>query len=134
MAGRFGDAFRRFEGGGPGPRGSSPSRIDRDLVPIVGSEQTDSRSDDGYSALEETEAISPEVRRELERRRLSQEEKRVADAGVAYRQKLAKNSDEGIRGVHPGEGGQQQAVNSRAASIQSKVKTLLDENGKASPT
>lgn len=134
LAGRFGDAFRRFEGGGPGPRGSSPSRIDRDLVPIVGSEQTDSRSDDGYSALEETEAISPEVRRELERRRLSQEEKRVADAGVAYRQKLAKNADDGIRGGHPGEGGQQQAVNSRAASIQSKVKTLLDENGKASPT
>ena len=134
LAGRFGDAFRRFEGGGPGPRGSSPSRIDRDLVPIVGSEQTDSRSDDGYSALEETEAISPEVRRELERRRLSQEEKRVADAGVAYRQKLAKNADDGIRGVHPGEVGQQQAVNSRAASIQSKVKTLLDENGKASPT
>lgn len=134
LAGRFSDAFRRFEGSGPGPRGSSPSRMDRDLVPIVGSEQTDSRSDDGYSALEEMEAISPEVRRELERRRLSQEEKRVADAGVAYRQKLAKNADDGIRGVHPGEIGQQQAVNSRAASIQSKVKTLLDENGKVSPT
>lgn len=136
LAGRFGDAFRRFEGGGPGPRGSSPSRIDRDLAPIVGSEQTDSRSDDGYSALEEMEAISPEVRRELERRRLSQEERRVADAGVAYRQKLAKNADDGIRGVgvHPGEVGQQQVINSRAASIQSKVKTLLDENGKASPT
>lgn len=136
LAGRFGDAFRRFEGGGPGPRGSSPSRIDRDLAPIVGSEQTDSRSDDSYSALEETEAISPEVRRELERRRLSQEERRVADAGAAYRQKLAKNADDGIRGVgvHPGEVGQQQVVNSRAASIQSKVKTLLDENGKASPT
>lgn len=135
LAGRFGDAFRRFEGGGPGPRVSSPSRTDRDLAPIVGSEQTDSRSDDGYSALEETEAISPEVRRELERRRLSQEEKRVSDAGVAYRQKLAKNTDDGIRGVGvpPGELGQQQ-VKSRAASIQSKVKTLLDENGKVSPT
>ena len=136
LAGRFGDAFRRFEGGGPGPRGQSPSRTDRDLAPIVGSEQTDSRSDDGYSALEETEAISPEIRRELERRRLSQEEKRVADAGVAYRQMLAKNADDGIRGVGvpPGEVGQQQVINSRAASIQSKVKTLLDENGKASPT
>lgn len=136
LAGRFGDAFRRFEGGGAGPRGPSPSRTDRDLAPIVGSEQTDSRSDDGYSALEETEAISPEVRRELERRRLSQEEKRVADAGLAYRQKLAKNTDDSIRGVGvpPSEVEHQQVVNSRAASIQSKVKTLLDENGKASPT
>lgn len=136
LAGRFGDAFRRFEGGGPGPRGPSPSRTDRDLAPIVGSEQTDSRSDDGYPALEETETISPEVRRELERRRLSQEEKRVADAGVAYRQMLAKSTDDSIRGagVPPGEVGQQHAINSRAASIQSKVKTLLDENGKASPT
>lgn len=136
LAGRFGDAFRRFEGGGPGPRGPSPSRTDRDLAPIVGSEQTDSRSDDGYSALEETEAILPEVRRELERRRLSQEEKRVADAGVAYRQMLAKSTDDNIRGVvaPPAEIGQQQAITSRAASIQSKVKTLLDENGQASPT
>lgn len=136
LAGRFGDAFRRFEGGGPGPRGPSPSRTDGDLAPIVGSEQTDSRSDDGYSALEETEAISPEVRRELERRRLSQEEKRVADAGVAYRQMLAKSTDDSIRGVGvpSGDVGQQQVINSRAASIQSKVKTLLDENGKASPT
>lgn len=136
LAGRFGDAFRRFEGGGPGPRGPSPSRTDRDLAPIVGSEQTDSRSDDGYSALEETEAILPEVRRELERRRLSQEEKRVADAGAAYRQMLAKSTDDNIRGVvvPPAEVGQQQVVTSRAASIQSKVKTLLDENGKASPT
>lgn len=136
LAGRFGDAFRRFEGGGPGPRGPSPSRTDRDLAPIVGSEQTDSRSDDGYSALEETEAILPEVRRELERRRLSQEEKRVADAGAAYRQMLAKSTDDNIRGVvaPPAEVGQQQVITSRAASIQSKVKTLLDENGKASPT
>ena len=136
LAGRFGDAFRRFEGGGPGPHVQSPSRTDRDLAPIVGSEQTDSRSDDGYFALEEAEAISPEVRRELERRRLSQEEKRVADAGVAYRQKLAKNAEDSIRsvGVPPDELGQQYVVNTRAASIQSKVKTLLDENGKASPT
>ncbi len=133
LAGRFGDAFRRFEGG-TGQRGPSPSRIDRDLAPIAGSEQTDSRSDDGY-ALEETEAISPEVRRELERRRLSEEEKRVANAGAAYRQKLAEKSDDGGRGGGGllDESGQL-VVNSRAASIQSKVKTLLDENGRASPS
>lgn len=131
LAGRFGDAFRRFETnpGGPGQRGRSPSpkRGESDLTPIAGSEATDGRSDDGYG-LEETEPISPEIRRELERRRLSQEEKRVSDAGTAYRQKFTEKIDDD-RAV-PSEG----LVSSRAASIRSKVKTLLDENGRVSPS
>lgn len=131
LAGRFGDAFRRFEtnAGGPGQRGVSPgpSRGESDLTPIAGSEATDGRSDDGYG-LEETEPISPEVRRELERRRLSQEEKRVVDAATAYRQKFTEKIDDGRATSSEG------PVNSRAASIQSKVKTLLDENGRASPS
>lgn len=131
LAGRFGDAFRRFEtnAGGSSQRGTSPSplRGDSDLTPIAGSEATDGRSDDGH-ALEETEPISAEVRRELERRRLSQEEKRVTDAAAAYRQKFTEKNDDG-RGMS----GERQ-VNSRAASIQSKVKSLLDETGRASPS
>lgn len=129
LVGRFGDAFRRFEtnSGGPSQRGSSPSpkRGDSDLTPIAGSEATDGRSDDGH-AIEETEPIPPEVRRELERRRLSQEEKRVADAGAAYRRKFTEKPE----GQNPSSEGQR---NSRAASIQSKVKSLLDESGRASP-
>ena len=128
LAGRFGEAFRRFETntGAPEQRDSSRSPVrGNDLTPIAGSEATDGRSDDG-SALEESEEIPPEMRRELERRRLSQEEKRVADAATAYRQRLAEGGDDGKR--------RPMGLNNKAASIQSKVQSLLDESGRASPS
>ena len=129
LAGRFGEAFRRFEnttsGSGPRSPSLSPTRGMGELTPIAGSEATDGRSDDG-NVLEETE-VPPEVRRELERRRLSQEEKRVADAAAAYRQRIAQGGI-GSRGRPTSE------ANSRAASIQNKVKSLLDESGRASPS
>lgn len=129
LAGRFGEAFRRFENttGGNAPRSPSlsPTRGLGDLTPIAGSEATDGRSDDG-NVLEETE-VPPEVRRELERRRLSQEEKRVTDAAAAYRQRMAQRGV-GSRGRPPGDS------NNRATSIQNKVRSLLDESGRASPT
>ncbi|KAL6713331.1 Ark- serine/threonine protein kinase [Lecanora helva] len=131
LAGRFGDAFKRFEGNGNGneQRDSSQSPVLRasGLTPIAGSEATDGRSDDGQD-LEESEEIPPEMRRELERQRLAQEEKRVADAAAAYRQRIAQGSD-GTRG-RPSGG----PANNKAISIQSKVKTLLDESGRASPS
>ena len=131
LAGRFGDAFKRFEtnANGSEQRNSSrsPGRGSSDLTPIAGSEATDGRSDDGND-LEESQEIPPEMRRELERRRLSQEEKRVADAAAAYRQRLAEGVEPG-RG-RPGGG----PMNNKAASIQSKVQSLLDENGRASPS
>ena len=128
LAGRFGEAFRRFETntGASEQRSSSRSPVrGDDLTPIAGSEATDGRSDDG-NALEESEEIPPEMRRELERRRLSQEEKRVADAGAAYRQRLAEGGDEGKR--------RRVGQNNKAASIQSKVQSLLDESGRGSPS
>lgn len=128
LSGRFGEAFRRFETTTSGSVARSPSLSPHrglgELTPIAGSEATDGRSDDG-NVLEETE-VPPEVRRELERRRLSQEEKRVADAAAAYRQGLAQGRT-GSRGRPNGE------ANSRAASIQNKVRSLLDESGRASP-
>lgn len=132
LAGRFGDAFRRFETnmGGSGQRASSPTSGDREnmLTPITGSEATDGLSDDGQT-FEETEPIPPEVRRELERRRLSQEEKRVANAAAEYRQKISARTVVDRHKQHFGEA----HSHSRAASIQSKVKTLLDQNGGESP-
>lgn len=132
LAGRFGDAFRRFETnmGGSGQRASSPASGDREkmLTPITGSEATDGQSDDGQT-FEETEPIPPEVRRELERRRLSQEEKRVADAAAEYRQKILARTVIDRRKQHSSEA----HSHNRAASIQSKVKTLLDQNGGESP-
>ncbi|KAL9579433.1 MAG: hypothetical protein Q9212_005110 [Teloschistes hypoglaucus] len=132
LAGRFGEAFRRFEtnanGDEPFPSPTlSPDQEGYNLTPIAGSEATDGRSDDGHT-YDETEPVPPEVRRELERRRLSQEERRVAEAGAAYRQRLAEGGG-GRKG--PAADG---PVNPRAASIQSKVKSLLDENGRGSPS
>ena len=124
LAGRFGEAFRKFEtNNGPEARehSHSPNRGPSDLTPIAGSEATDGRSDDG-KVVEETEDVPPEVRRELERRRLSQEERRVAEGAAAYKIRLAEGGD-----TRPG-------PNSKAASIQSKVKSLLDESGRASPS
>lgn len=132
IAGRFGDAFRRFESNGTSSHSSAtqpiiepmspipmspPSEDDRlttrVLTPIAGSEATGTsgeRSDDGY-AIDETQSLSPEVRRELERRRLSQEEKRVAAAGLEYRQRLQQGSP---------------APATKAAAIQNRVKSLLE--------
>ena len=128
LAGRFGEAFRRFETntGAPEQRNSSRSPVrGNDLTPIAGSEATDGRSDDGH-AFEESEEIPPEMRRELERRRLSQEEKRVADAAAAYRKRLAEGGDDVKR--------RPAGLNNKAASIQSKVQSLLNESGRGSPS
>ena len=125
LAGRFGEAFRRFETNtSSGQRDASPppDRGGSELTPIAGSEATD---DDGH-VVEETEDAPPEVRRELERRRLSQEERRVADAAAAYRQRLAQRDNEGGKS----RGGE----SNRAALIQNKVQALLDETSKTSPT
>ena len=125
LAGRFGEAFRRFETNTNGSDANDSEDRVNDLTPIAGSEATDGRSDDG-GVLEETEDISPEVRREIERRRLSQEERRVAEGAAAYRRKLAE------QGGH-GRASSQGRTNDRATSIQNKVQALLDESGRASP-
>lgn len=130
FAGKFGDAFKRFEAnqlGAPPARTPSPLRSveRRDLTPIAGSEATDGRSDDGQ-VLEETDEMTPEMRRELERRRLSDEEKRVAAAQAEYRARIAQRG-EGSKSTPPSVSG-----SSRAAAIQSKVQSLLDENARSS--
>ena len=134
LAGRFGDAFRKFETntGESNLHESSPPLYQggSELTPIAGSEATDGRSDDGQ-VVEETEEAPPEVRRELERRRLSQEERRVAAAAAAYKQSVAERGDSG-RGGH--DRGRFRGDGNRATSIQNKVQALLEENGKSSPT
>ena len=128
LAGRFGDAFRRFEtntsGSNQRPSSPSPDYEDKGLTPIAGSEATDGRSDDGH-AMDESEEVPPEMRRELERRKLEQVERQVAGGAAAYRERFNDKSD--TAPCPPN-------VSSRATSIQSKVKTLLDETGRASPS
>ena len=115
FAGRFGDAFKRFESGQPGD-----DEVQNNLTTIAGSVATDGRSDDGQ-VVEETEEMPPEMKRELERRRLSQEERRVADAAAAYKQRVSENGS-----VRARDG-------TRATLIQHKVQSLLEESNK-SPT
>ena len=119
LAGRFGDAFRKFEGGAHSSRQSSQSPSPstehiNSLTPIAGSVATD-LSDDRHD-LDEIEDVSPEMRRELEKRKLEAEERRVATAAAEYRKRVADRGGEGRR------------ERPRASSIQNKVQSLLKEN------
>lgn len=119
FGGRFNSAFKRFEHGRSESRRASeePEVIESRACLTNGSSAVRASSPVGEDlALVETEELSPEVRRELERRRLSLEERRVANAGAAHRAGTI------------GRGGQ-----NRATGIQNRVKDLLDESGRTSP-
>jgi AP2-associated kinase len=130
LAGKFGDAFKRFEGNTNGPpqaRTPSPLKdLDRerhDLTPIAGSEAVDGRSDDGQPL--DWDDMTPEMRREQEAQMLAQEEARVAAAQAEYRQRVGQRA--------PGSGPPPLPPKSiggvsRVASIQNKVQSLLDES------
>ncbi|KAL2438893.1 Serine/threonine-protein kinase ppk30 [Exophiala dermatitidis] len=121
LAGKFGDAFKKFESNDSSQveRADSPSRDPINvLTPIAGSEATD-LSDD-RQPWDETEDLSPEMRRELEKRKLEAEERRVANAAAEYRQRLAAKGGATTASGGPG----------RAASIQARVQSLLSENAR----
>ena len=124
FAGRFGDAFKRFENNATeeGPQTPEPRNEDLEpplLSPIEGSQPTPSKHSDAGSAIDETEDLPADVRRELERQRLGAEEKRVAEAAAQYR---AKVGGQGTGTSNSGGGGP-----SRASTIQKRVQSLLDE-------
>ncbi|KAK2839224.1 hypothetical protein FQN49_006353 [Arthroderma sp. PD_2] len=132
LAGRFGEAFRRFENNAPQDRNQSPSPENdtQHLTPITGSEVTE-MSDDGrgYDGTD-ADDISPEMRRELERRRLSMEERRVAEAAAQYRSQMNEREEGGSsRPAGLGIGG-----GVRATAIENKVQSLLKETEKAPPS
>jgi AP2-associated kinase len=124
LAGKFGDAFKMFESNDSGhhrQRSDSPSRDPINvLTPIAGSEATD-LSDD-RPPFDEAEDLTPEMRRELEKRKLEAEERRVANAAAEYRQRLAARGGGGA-GAGGGGGG-----SVKAASIQNRVQSLFGEN------
>ncbi|CAN9305309.1 unnamed protein product [Alternaria alternata] len=128
VKGRFGDAFRRFESTKtPEHERDQPPMTPTDqfmdskggLTPIAGSEATGGLSDDDRSQIDETQDLPPEVRRELEKRQLAEEERRVEAAAAEYKQRVASQ----------GQGGPK-AGPSKASSIQNRVKNLLDESSK----
>lgn len=131
LAGKFSDAFKRFEGSNPSPstssgRAPSPRKElgRRDLTPIAGSEATDGRSDDGK--YDDEDHMTPEMRREMERLRLEEEEQRVAKAQAEYRRRVADGSGAGPTPLPKSIGGV-----SRAVSIQNRVQSLLSEDQRA---
>ncbi|KAJ5184750.1 hypothetical protein N7472_009590 [Penicillium cf. griseofulvum] len=124
FASRFGDAFRRFEAGNQ-EKSSSPSAEHAPRDGLLGASDSadESISPNDDIALEDVDRddISPEMRRELERRRLSQEEKRVANAAAEYRRRVAEMGDGGGRVMSDG---------ARSRTIQNKVQSLLEESEK----
>lgn len=131
FAGKFGDAFKRFESSNSHPPNRTPSPLkdmDRhNLTPIAGSEATDGRSEDGR-LLGDQEELTPERRRELEAQALAEEERRVEAAAAEYRQRMAARDAGGSGPLPKSIGGV-----SRAVSIQNRVQNLLDESQKSSP-
>ncbi|KAI4628827.1 hypothetical protein J4E83_003380 [Alternaria metachromatica] len=128
VKGRFGDAFRRFESTKtPEHERDQPPMTPTDplidskggLTPIAGSEATGGLSDDDRSQIDETQDLSPEVRRELEKRQLAEEERRVEAAAAEYKQRVASQGQ-----------GKPKGGPSKASSIQNRVKNLLDESSK----
>ncbi|CAD0114086.1 unnamed protein product, partial [Aureobasidium uvarum] len=137
LQGRFGDAFKRFEQTGgevktqksgrasesgfrtpsPNPQMQTEGNL---LSPISGSETNETPrrpevSNADIGDLIETEDLPPEMRREMERLQLAQEEKRVAAAAAEHRN----------RGGAP-------PIPSKANMIQQRVQSLLDD-GQRSP-
>ncbi|KAK5007101.1 hypothetical protein LTR28_005684, partial [Elasticomyces elasticus] len=130
VMGKFGNAFRRFEVNTttkdtlkiPAPP-LTERGVETRASPSIDSEAMPDRSrDSGEELIEETEDLPPEMRREMERRRLSQEERRVAEAAAEYRNRISGNAGIAGGGSRP----------SKASTIQKRVQSLLEE-GRQSP-
>ncbi|KAL2126544.1 hypothetical protein VTI74DRAFT_711 [Chaetomium olivicolor] len=135
LAGKFGDAFKRFETNSSSnpPRTPSPLKeLDRrELTPIPGSDAVDGRSDGGQSPGD-WEDMTPEMRREHEARMLAQEEARVAAAQAEYKQRVGQRGAGGAGGGPPSVPPKSIGGVSRVASIQNKVQSLIDESNRSS--
>ncbi|KAK7949709.1 nak nak-unclassified protein kinase [Apiospora saccharicola] len=139
FAGKFGDAFKRFEAKDsfqptrtPSPLRDTERRdLNMPLTPIAGSEATDGRSDDGRM-LGDQEELTPEQRRDLEAQALAEEERRVEAAAAEYRQRMAAR-EMGGSGAASAPLPKSIGGVSRAVSIQNRVQNLLEESQKVAP-
>ncbi|KAK8915656.1 hypothetical protein H634G_07889 [Metarhizium anisopliae BRIP 53293] len=139
LAGKYGDAFNRFEGASPQ---ESVGIIQSELPELPELPQKSTSHHDakvppkqepavGPSANAlidiEEDSMTPEMRRELERQRLEEEEKRVAAAQAEYKNRVGSSGK-------PVPGPKIVGASQRKAStIQSRVQSLLSEEQKPSP-
>ncbi|KAM0454056.1 hypothetical protein ACHAO4_004804 [Trichoderma viride] len=133
LSGKFGGAFKKFENNAPSegepdfrPSSSGKEQARRSLTPIQGSEAADDRSDtdgEGHGHM------TAEMRREMERRQLEEEEARVEAAQAEYRRRVAEGGSpsKARPSVAPKPMGA-----ARAVSIQNRVQSLLSEEQKPS--
>lgn len=121
LGGKLGDAFKRFEHRPSDDEILVDMSSEKPILQLAHPGHRDPKSD-ADSAIDETEDLPPEMRREMERRRLSQEERRVAKATAEYRSQVEESQGTG------GVGG----LLNRASTIQKRVQTLLDEAGQSS--
>lgn len=133
LIGKFGDAFKRFEKNKPeeSDDGQEAAFARRDKV-SSGSLRIESAGapdgSDGAIISEDEDCLSPEMRREMERRKLAAEEARVEAAQAEYRKRVA----EATPGSKPTPGPKRVGGAARAASIQNRVQSLLSEEQKPS--
>ncbi|KAL6903072.1 hypothetical protein GGI43DRAFT_382348 [Trichoderma evansii] len=133
LSGKFGGAFKKFENNAPSetetdfrPSSSGKEQGRRTLTPIQGSEAADDRSDtdgEGHGHM------TAEMRREMERRQLEEEEARVEAAQAEYRRRVAEGGSPSK--TRPGVAPKPMGA-ARAASIQNRVQSLLSEEQKPS--
>ena len=142
LAGRFGDAFKRFETTGSASSKEPPALPAKKLERQQSDYEPDFQQDPDSDRVlpEPTDDMSPEQRREIERRRLSLEEQRVAQAAAEYRQRIARRDTGPGRSASPVDTGMGSAPLpksiggvSRAVSIQNRVQNLLSEAQSTTP-
>ncbi|RFU72231.1 serine threonine kinase ark1 [Trichoderma arundinaceum] len=131
LSGKFGGAFKRFENNVSSDnesdvRSSSPGKEQtrRALTPIQGSEAADDRSDSDGDGQRH---MTAEMRREMERRQLEEEEARVEAAQAEYRRRVAEGGSPSKS--RPATAPKPMGA-ARAASIQNRVQSLLSEEQK----
>ncbi|KHO00659.1 serine/threonine protein kinase [Metarhizium album ARSEF 1941] len=137
LAGKFNDAFNRFEGASPqesaGVNQSDPfevpqtSAIRNDAIVTPRQEPGTDPSANALIDIDD-DCMTPEMRRELERQKLEEEEKRVAAAQAEYRNRV-DSSGKPVPG--PKIVGSSQG---KSSTIQTRVQNLLSEDRKQNPT
>lgn len=129
QGGKLGSAIKRFENldasaNQPRRDDSPPKKMaEEELVPVPESESSFARRTSIQSEEQDPEDLTPEMRRDMERLQLEEEERRVAAAQADYREKVSAASQKPKRVP----GAKNSAVPSKSSSIQNRVQAYLND-------